>query len=218
MTEETIKKNVVDQLYWDTRVDASNVKVEVDDGKVRLEGAVPTYNSRLAAGLDAAMTAGIAQVENNLKVNFPETVPVPTDEDIKTSIRSVLRWHPDIDDSDIKVEVNAGLVKLSGNVYTYWEKMLAEDSASNVRGVLDVTNELAVVPSIDFVDKTIADDIISAFERNIHVNPENIDVSVLNGKVTLSGTVPNRTAYDAAMNIARYTAGVIDVTDDLLIS
>lgn len=40
--DEEIKRDLVDELYWDYRVDASNVKAEVSDGKVRLTGTVPS--------------------------------------------------------------------------------------------------------------------------------------------------------------------------------
>jgi len=48
VTDEKIKKQVVDQLYWDARVDASDVKVEVSDRNVILTGTVPSYGVRQA--------------------------------------------------------------------------------------------------------------------------------------------------------------------------
>jgi hyperosmotically inducible protein len=52
-TEEQIKRDVVDQLYWDNRVDASDVTVEVSNGTVTLRGTVPTYFASTAALNDA---------------------------------------------------------------------------------------------------------------------------------------------------------------------
>ena len=43
MNDETIDKQVVDQLYWDSRVNASEVAVTVQNGKVTLHGTVPSY-------------------------------------------------------------------------------------------------------------------------------------------------------------------------------
>lgn len=48
-TEEQIKRDVVDQLFWDIRVDASDVTVEVSNGTVTLRGTVPTYLAAKAA-------------------------------------------------------------------------------------------------------------------------------------------------------------------------
>ncbi len=218
MDNEKIKKDVVEQLYWDSRVNASNVQVKVENGEVQLDGSVPTFNARLAARMDAWMVPGVKAVDNNLNVRFPETVPLPNDAEMADNIRNMLRWHPDIDDSHIEISVNAGLVTLRGNVATYWEKLIAPDSATNVNGVLDVKNELTVVPTENYVDQAIGDDIMAAYERNIYINPEDIDVKVMNGKVSLSGTVPDWIAYRAAMNVAELTAGVTDVTDNLRIA
>lgn len=47
--DEKIKKNVTDQLYWDHRVDASDVQIEVDEGVVTLSGNVPSFTAKDAA-------------------------------------------------------------------------------------------------------------------------------------------------------------------------
>ena len=36
LSKEEIKKNIVDQLFWDARVDASSITVEFTDGTVKL--------------------------------------------------------------------------------------------------------------------------------------------------------------------------------------
>ena len=51
--DEQIKKAVVDMLYWDSRVDASDIHVEVTDGEVTLRGTVPSYATKEAALFDA---------------------------------------------------------------------------------------------------------------------------------------------------------------------
>ena len=43
MTDETIKTQVVDQLVWDSRVDAADVGVTVKKGSVTIKGMVPSY-------------------------------------------------------------------------------------------------------------------------------------------------------------------------------
>ena len=36
------------QLYWDSRLDVSDVMITVSQGKVTLKGSVPTYNAMKA--------------------------------------------------------------------------------------------------------------------------------------------------------------------------
>ena len=43
-TDQQIKKNIVDQLYWDYRVDAAEVQVQVYGGEVTLTGQASGYS------------------------------------------------------------------------------------------------------------------------------------------------------------------------------
>ncbi len=88
---------------------------------------------------------------------------------------------------------------------------------SGLRGVIDVVNKLAVVPTEDINDKLIAEDIEAALERNLYVNAEDVTVKVENGEVTLTGSVPNWHARGKAYDVAAYTLGVKDVHDYLTI-
>lgn len=212
---EDIKKDVVDQLYWDGRVDAANVQVEVLDDRVVLTGIVPTVGTRYAAEEDAWLVEGVHAVENDLTVEYPAGLATPSDDTIVARIADTLLWHPDIDSSDITPAASQGWVTLKGSVGSYWQQMLAGELASGISGVLGVANELAVVPSKDITDQSIARAIVSALERNAYVDPEDINVEVADGVVILSGAVPNLMVYRAAADAARHTVGVVNVINKL---
>jgi osmotically-inducible protein OsmY len=213
--KETVKKDVVDQLYWDSRVNAADVEVSVSDGRVTLSGTVPTLQARRAALLDAYAVSGVQTVENDITVRYGE--PLPLSEEVEQRVRYVLAWNPDIDSTGIQVSAEAGLVTLEGTVDAFWKKLYAADLAMSVGGVLDVINKLAVVPTDDIVDESIAEDIVNAFSRNSLVDPEAMDVTVRNGFVSLEGTVNSRLARDAALEVAYYTPGVTGVEDRLIV-
>jgi osmotically-inducible protein OsmY len=109
-------------------------------------------------------------------------------------------------------------VKLLGTVDSYWKKMLAEDDAYKITGVMGVRNELAIVMTDSWTDEMIALDIEEALRRNLNVEVNDIDVKVGKGKVTLSGEVPDWTARYAADTSALYTAGVKSVHNMLSIA
>jgi hypothetical protein len=67
-----------------------------------------------------------------------------SDERIGEDINERLTHHPDIDASDIEVEVTGGNVTLKGKVDDRRAKRLAEDIAESVSGVHDVRNEIKV--------------------------------------------------------------------------
>jgi len=208
---------VVDQLYWDDRVDASNIKVEVNSGEVNLSGTVPYYSSRRIARNDAWNVLGVRSLISKLKVDFPQSIPVPSDDQIQANLIDSFRLDPELDHIKIVPEVHRGKVRLEGEVDKLWKKSWAEDLAEKIMGVTEIENRLAVVPSDDVLDSAIADDLKAAIERNIYVNIDDVDIKVENSVVTLMGTVPDWISVQAAYNTALHTAGVADVINKLQI-
>ncbi|MFP4162747.1 MAG: BON domain-containing protein [Chitinispirillaceae bacterium] len=215
-TEET-KKRIIDQLFWDNRVDASGINVEIVDGTVRLFGKVDSRLARQAAETDAHAVPGVTRVDNLLSVvSSHKTGPLP-EEEIRNALRSIFEWNPDLSDQDIVIEVDVNVVRLEGAVDAYWKKKKAENLAGDVLGVAVVDNLLTVVPTHDLLDEIIAENVVDALDRNVDIDIDTLDVEVEKGAVTLSGTVPGWSAYRAAQSIAQFTPGVTDVQNDLAI-
>jgi osmotically-inducible protein OsmY len=217
-TDEEIKKHIVDHLYWDSRIDASNISVEVQQGKAVLRGTVPSYFAAVCARENALSVAGVSEVVDEITVSYPETLTRPTDDGLRSRIVSGLSLNPDFDASGIDIHVDKGVVTLEGSVDAHWQKNRAEYLVSQERGVVAIRNNLAVVPTEDFVDQDIAVDIVAALERNALVNGEAVDVKVKDGIVTLSGVVPTSVARQTAKEAALFTPGVIDVRDELTVA
>jgi len=216
--KEDIKNDVVQSLYWDTRVDAGDVTVQVEDGTVVLGGAVPTYRARYAAEEDARVIDAVTEVRNEIVVRPPATATAPTDAEILDHIRAALDRDPDIDARDVSVNVRDGWVILRGSVPRLWQKDLVDDVVLTTRGVIGHANELAVVPTQALSDQAIADAIVEELERRVTVDPTDVVVTVVDGFVTLNGSVPSFNGRDAAWLTARHTAGVVGVRDNLLVS
>jgi osmotically-inducible protein OsmY len=215
--DRKIWKDIIDQLYWDDRVEATHISVEVEGGKAILRGSVPTVTARRQAQRDALAVQGVTSVDNQLTVEYPPAVPGASDEQLKSYVENVIGWSSDMDRTDIEVSVNNGWVTLSGTVDAFWKKRKADELAALVNGILGIQNNLAVVPTRSYSDKTIAASIISALERNVSIDVTDVDVSVENGTVTLSGSVQNGNALVGAYKTAQYTAGVKDVVSNLSI-
>jgi osmotically-inducible protein OsmY len=213
--KEEIKRGlIIEQLFWDPRIDDTNIQVTVDDGKATLTGTVPDLRARVAATEAAWSVWGINTVENKLRV-----APIQTMEDsiIKERVHNALEADSLLNAGDIKVSVDKSVVTLRGTVDAYWKKRQAEWHAEAVSHVVEVTNDLAIVLTKRFTDEEIAKDIMAALERSALVNAEAVNVSVSYGKVTLTGTVPSWIAKRAARDAAWYTLGVVGVHDRLLV-
>jgi len=213
--DEQIKKAVIEMLYWDNRIDASDIQVDVTDGIVTLEGTVPSYAAKEAALFDVWKIPGIKHVRNNSSVKFPSSTKLLTDSQIEESIKKQLEWNDSTSNENIQVRVNKGEVALEGHVDAYWKISRAQQLASDVIGVVDIDNKLTVVPTEEISDKVIATDIVNAIDRSYLLNTDDIDVKVKDGIVTLSGNLATRSLCDSALEFAYNTLGVRDVKDRL---
>jgi len=215
---EQIKLDVIDQLEWDSRIHANTISVEVVDGTVRLSGTVDSYMERQAAEMDSWTMPGVKSVDNRLSVARVTGARLPKDDEVQWNVKSVLTLNSAIDSSNIEVVVNDGVVLLNGSVDAFWKKARAEELAFEVQGVFMVVNNLTVVPSGSPLDQSIAADILGAFSRIGGIDLDAVNVEVEGGRVALKGRVPNWQTYAAAHSVAKYTRGVVDLTNNLVIS
>ena len=142
---------------------------------------------------------------------------VPGDPEIESNLLNTLRWHSQIDASDIQATAKDGWVTLRGTVPSYWQKIKAQEVAAALIGVTGVTNELIVVPSRKHEDRRIAEAIEAALERNVYVDAEMVDVKVSEGVVTIAGNVPDWKAYQVVHDTAQRIPGVVDIINNLTI-
>ncbi len=215
--DEKIEEEVRLHLDWDGRFNAEKIQVSVEDGEVTLRGAVPTYPARKAAVADAWAVLGVVRVHDELQVEHEYPERMPGDEEIKQEVAKVLKWNVKIDESDIAVSVEDGVVTLEGSVDAFWKKRYVEELISDLMGVTGIKNKLAVVLGEEIVDRIIAEDVMAALDRNMNIDAERINVSVKDGVVSLSGTVDSWAAGAVAYEAARCTVGVVDVENNLTV-
>jgi hyperosmotically inducible periplasmic protein len=214
--DEDIKKDVIDQLYWDGRVDASDISVSVQEGRVRLSGTVPEYSARQAAYEDTWAIRGVRAVENDVTVMT--MLPAPDDLKLRIRIVETLQDLVKIDPAGLNVTVDNGWTDLEGSVDSYWKKLRAEEIVSIIPGIRGITNKLAVVPTHDIQDELVAEKIMKALSRQAEINEESVYVKVEKGRVTLSGSAPSWVAHKAVHETAAQTEGVREIRDQVVIS
>jgi len=78
-------------------------------------------------------------------------------------------------------------------------------------------NKIAVVPRDRILGKTIAENVVSALDRSPELDLGDVDVRVEDGVVSLSGSVPTQSLYRSALDAARYTRGVIQIEDRIVV-
>ena len=142
-----------------------------------------------------------------------------TDRDLKQRVENALEWEPSIDQSDIGVSVDEGVVTLRGNVRSYAEKSTAERVALRVYGAKAVANDLNVRLGVgdERTDTDIAQAAVAALKWNTVVPSDRVTVTVSKGWITLKGTVEWQYHKDAAARAVRDLTGVRGVANEIVV-
>ncbi|MFC1843256.1 BON domain-containing protein [Thermodesulfobacteriota bacterium] len=143
------------------------------------------------------------------------------DSTISSKVKMNLISASDVKARRIDVDVLNGVVTLTGLVESAAEIKKAEEIAFAVAGVKGVTNYLTVGSRT--MGQALEDNIIvGKINSNLIVEPNmrslNIDVDSNNGVVTLTGIVANAEQKNRALEIAKATAGVVKVVDNLKVN
>lgn len=214
-SDEDVKKKVEEQIHNDRRLDASDLRVEVEGGAVTLTGAAVTDRDAALAQQDAAEVSGVARVVNRIKVDFPGKIAPPTDEAIRARIQAALSLDSVRRPVDLVLAVADGVVFVEGFVETLTDKRQVEGIAARQSGVSEVRSNLAVVPSMDRHDDRIAADVIGALKSDGPPSQGSVSVQVEMGVVTLKGAVPGETVRRRVNEAAASVNGVVEVRDQL---
>jgi osmotically-inducible protein OsmY len=140
-----------------------------------------------------------------------------SDAQIQQAVLQALMWAPGIDETEIGVEVDHGVVTLTGTVSTATKRQAAQEAAHHVLGVLDVANDIRVKSPADLTpdDTEISQAVRHTLEWYAGVPAQRIQSTVDDGVVTLEGTVDRYPERDAAERAVRDLAGVRSVVNKL---
>ncbi len=214
--DEEIEQEIREQLRENGRVDASEVLIDVEDGRVTLGGTVPSHAARVSILGGVRSVRGVRAIRDELTIDLGPSM-TSTEAIKEAAINNMLIWNAEIDASDVVASVESGRATLEGTVPALWQKEKAGELVAGVRGITEVSNEIAVVPTTQVLDERIASDIVDALKDIEDVMPNAVTVRVDGGAVTLSGAVPDRRAREEVYEAALYTSGVTEIRDELVI-
>jgi osmotically-inducible protein OsmY len=214
-TDREIHGSVLEELKWDSRVDETDVGVEVDGGVVTLTGTVASWARRHAAQEAARRVAGVLDVANDIVVKMPGD-RARTDTEIAQAVRRALQWDVLVPDERITSTVTDGCVTLEGAVDRLTERDDAERAIRNLSGVTGVVNGITVKgQEPQDIDARIERSIERALDRRAERHARRIAVRVREGVATVSGPVSSWAERRAVLGAVRTTRGVRDVKDEL---
>lgn len=243
--DDQLEDRVEQALAADARLNGSEIEVaSVNKGVVLLRGTADSMNDHLVALNVAGKVDGVRRVESEVKAEdrlgdagepaakgvvakagdaASSAGATASDMWITSAAKMRLLADGDTPALDVNVDTRDGIVTLFGIVPSETAKKAAEANARKVSGVKDVRNELQVVAdakrdAVDAKDDEIERGVEQALASSKKVDQGDIDVSVKDGIVRLTGEVDSESDRLAAGFVARSTPGVRAVlVDDLRI-
>lgn len=145
-SDSEIGTAVLNALKWNSAVQHERIKIEVEDGVVRLDGDADWEFQRSEAKKTIEKLQGVRMVLNFITIR-PQIMP----EDIEHKIMSAFQRSASIDSKSVKAAVLGSKVLLTGTVRSFAEKQDAEDAVWAAPGVLSVENKLEIdIPQMVF--------------------------------------------------------------------
>lgn len=222
--------DIVRALLTDPATEAFQIRVEAGgDGAVVLTGEVDSWAERELAERIARGVSGVIGVANLLDVGAR---PIRSDAELQAEIRRMLARDTYLEDESVSVDVNDGIVALSGAVGSAAERRRAKTLAGVV-GVVHVNaSSLEVRPdgprrgnvsgstARAGSDEQLSNaDVAAAVRIALASNPvtsiPGLDVQVRDGIVTLRGEARTLRSKRAALLRAQDVRGVRRVRDHL---
>jgi len=214
-TDGLIQNNIISELKWEPSINAATIGVSVRDGIVTLDGYVNSFIEKLTAVRVASRVMGVKAVAQELKVRLPQSYE-RDDADIAEAAVNALEWNMKVPDDRIEVEVQDGMVILTGEVDWEYQRAAAHDAVCCLIGVKGVTDEISIKPSVSPVN--VKSKIKSAFQRHSLLDVKNIIVESDGSKVILNGTVHSWMEKQEAASAAWSAPGVSNVENNLVVT
>ena len=140
------------------------------------------------------------------------------DDQLKLLIEAAIVADDRLSSESVHLEVNDGVVTLTGAVQSYRRKLAAHELVSHFHGVRDIVNEISVEPTCGTPDDDVAQHVRLLLESHADIHSATVTVAVSAGVATLSGHVATAWERTHAEEIARAARGVRDVHNLLIVN
>ena len=149
-------------------------------------------------------------------MQLTKATSMTADDQIHQNVLRELASDTRVGKTRVGVEVDFGVVTLSGTVSDYLEKMAVQDAAFRA-GVLDIVNNIAVHPAGAFerTDAEVAQAVRQALRSVARVPDKQIRTTTAAGRVTLEGDVTRPHEREAAERAVRHLLGVRAVVNQI---
>ncbi len=210
-----IRETVQKELEFDPLVDATDITVKNLNGKVALNGTVPSYPQYLQAAAAAKRVKGVTRVHNHLMVVLPPA-DYRDDAMLTTAANNALALNITVP-ARVEASASDGDVWLTGMVSNRFERDAAAQAIAGLPGLRDIINDIEILSEVETTDVTLL--VEDALDRYSLI-PDGSDIAVeaSDGTVKLTGHVRNWAEHDMVIDAAWKGVGVKNVNDELVVT
>ena len=214
MTNEDLRRKILEELEWDPSVDATSVGVAVRGNVVTLTGHVGSLAEKLAAEQAVKRVHGVRAIAEEMEVRLGGS-DTASDDEIARRALNVIDWDAFVPKDSVMVKVEHGWVTLSGEVSWQYERQAAAQSLQRLEGIKGITNDISLKerPS----DSSSHGAIEAAIRRRLPPKKSDIRVAVESGRVTIQGKIRSWSEHESIVHAAWAAPGVSDVAAPLAI-
>jgi osmotically-inducible protein OsmY len=201
----------------------NKVSVKANDGVVTLSGMVADKDAKNIAEDTVSNLPGVIRVNN--KITYDPALKEHSDTGIALKVRYQLLVRSNVSIADTKVDVQDGVVLLTGTAASMAEKELVGAYAADVAGVKSVKNEIVILPvagdkqtvaeSID--DASITSQVKYALLTHKSTSALKTKVNTTDGVVVIKGEAANDAEKSLVGKLATGIRGVKSVTNDMTV-
>lgn len=214
-SDTQLHKDVIDELAFESSIDAGKISVAVNDGVVTLSGSVSSYFEKWAAESAVKRVNHLAGIAEELTVDFMPN-PDRSDTDIAETAVRALEWNTAVPKDRVQIKVSRGWLTLEGDLDWQFQRQAAHDVVAHLQGVKGVSNDINIRPSIGATD--VQAKIESALKRSAELDAKGVTVEIEGNSVTLRGKLHTWAEREAAARAAWNASGVQMVSNQILVS
>lgn len=224
-TDDRIEASAKKSYVFKTHLKGDSIKTESKDGAVTLTGTVAESSHKSLAQDTVESLPGVKSVDNQLKVKR-ESPAEHSDGWIGMKVKSVLLFHRNVRATKTDVNVENGIVTLSGEANNLAQKELTTEYAKDVEGVKGVKNQMTVATSPSKPDETIGEKIDDAsitaqvkasLLSHRSTSALKTKVETTDGVVTVSGNARNAAEKSLVTKLVTDIEGVNSVINNMTI-
>ncbi|MGV8949308.1 MAG: BON domain-containing protein [Candidatus Paracaedibacter sp.] len=216
IADSFLKTDIQEALEFEPGLKSLNIIVNVENGIVTLSGSVENYYEKYLAEKAVKNIHGVKGIIEELQVKFGESLQRSDEEIAKAAIRT-LEWDSSLPKDKIKVVVEHGIVKLSGEVEEQHQRERAYQNVRYLYGVRSIISTIFLKPPMSIKPELVSSKILSEFQRNATIDARNVRIETQGSKVILRGSIRSWVEYEEARHAAWSVPGVTEVDSKQLI-